>query len=708
MTGGTDTRAAALEAIAAGRLDLGNPGPEDIRGADRFRHWRWHIDGDGYAWVIFDKENASTNTLCQDVMLELDGVMDSLEKDPPAGIILRSAKQNGFAAGAEIGDFEGMTDEPEIVSRIEIGLGFFERLARFPGPTVALVHGLCLGGGLELALACRHRIGRDDTSVGFPEILLGLHPGLAGTWRPLRHMEPVGAMKMMLTGRTMRAKQARKAGLLDAVVPERHMRAAAVRAITGAIGAARPGLRGALLSTAPARAVIAGTMRRQTAARVREEHYPAPYALIDLWRRFGGDSRAMQYEETKSFARLLTSGAARELIRVFHLRERLKQYGGDAGHDIRHVHVIGAGVMGGDIAAWCAARGFSVSIQDLETEYIAPAIKRAGSIFQREFGHEGRVRAALDRLMPDVNGYGLTRADLVIEAVPEDIGIKRRVHEAAESGMREDAILATNTSSILLERLSATLARPERFLGLHFFNPVPRMPLVEIVTHGVLDNGIRDRALSFTAAIGKLPLPVKSAPGFLVNRALTPYLVEALTCLDEGIRPEVIDEAALAFGMPTGPIELADRIGLDVCLHIARVLTRDLDHPFPDIPRWLEDKVARGDLGRKTGCGLYRYRKDRPRKRATGAAADPGLQDRLILPLLDSCAACLREIVVEGRDIADAGMIFGAGFAPFRGGPMRYAETRGLGDIVKSLESLEERYGPRFKPDRAWSKLLEY
>lgn len=708
MVKGTDTQVAALENIAVEKLDLGSPKPEDIRGTDQFKHWRWHIDADGYAWLIFDKENASTNTLSEDVMLELDGVLDILEKDPPEGIILRSAKENGFAAGAEISDFEGMTDELEIVNRIEIGLGFFERLARFPKPTVALVHGFCLGGGLELALACRHRIGRDDTRVGFPEILLGLHPGLAGTWRSLRHMEPLGAMKMMLTGKTMRAKPAQKAGLLDAVVPERHMRAAAVRALTDKIKVARPGLKGAVLSTGPIRAGIANMMQKQTAAKAREEHYPAPYALIDLWKRFGGDSRAMQYEETRSFARLLAGDTAQELVRVFYLRERLKEYGKGIEHDIRHVHVIGAGVMGGDIAAWCAAQGFSVSIQDREAKYIGPAIKRADKMFQRKFKHEGRVRAALDRLMPDVNGYGLAQADLVIEAVPEDIEIKRKVYEAAEAGMREDAILATNTSSILLERLSATLARPERFFGLHFFNPVPKMPLVEIVTHGVLDDGIRDRALAFTAAIDKLPLPVKSAPGFLVNRALTPYLVEALTCLDEGIRPEVIDEAALAFGMPMGPIELADQVGLDVCLHVAKVLTRDLDHPFPDIPQWLEDKVAKGDLGRKTGRGLYQYRKGKPRKRAVNGTVDASLQDRLILPLLDSCAACLRETVVEGRDVTDAGIIFGTGFAPFRGGPMRYAETRGFDDVVKSLESLEDRFGPRFKPDRAWAKLLEY
>lgn len=708
MVKGSERQTAALEGIADEKLEIGNPSPDRIQGKDQYKHWTWHIDEDEYAWMILDKQGASTNTLSEEVMLELDGVIGALETAAPKGLILRSAKANGFIAGAEIKEFEDMVDEEQIINRLEIGLGFLERLARFPAPTVALLHGFCLGGGLELALACRYRIAREDTRVGFPEVMLGLHPGLAGTWRSLRHADPVVAVTAMLTGKAMRAQAARKAGLIDAIVPERHMRATAVRAITGRMKTARPGLKASILSAGPIRSFIARKMEQQTAEKVRKEHYPAPFALIDLWKQHGGDQRAMQYEETRSFARLLAGKTAKELARVFFLREQLKGYAKGIGHDIRHVHVIGAGIMGGDIAAWSAAQGFTVSLQDRENSYIGPAVKRAAEMFRRKYKDERKVRAALDRLMPDERGYGLSRADLVIEAVPEDMDIKRKVYEMAESDMRDDAMLATNTSSILIERLGALLERPERFFGLHFFNPVAKMPLVEIVSHGVLDDRVRDRALAFTVAIDKLPLPVKSAPGFLVNRALTPYLVEALVCLDEGIKAEVIDEAALAFGMPMGPIELADQIGLDVCLHVAKVLARDLDQPFPDIPKWFEDKVAKGELGRKTGQGLYKYRNGKPQKQGVSEKVDPTLQDRLILPLLDSCTACLRETVVEGRDVVDAGIIFGTGFAPFRGGPIHYAEARGLDSIVRSLEALEDRYGVRFKPDRGWIDLPEY
>jgi len=700
------TRKHALEAITVEPLSATEALPSTRKPIKmRLRNWRVVIGDDGVAWALLDKRDVSANTLSESVIRELDRILGELEKTGPKGLVIRSAKPGGFIAGAEIGDFRGFRNETKIANRLREALAVLDRLERFPAPTIALIHGFCLGGGLELALACKHRIARSDARLGFPEVMLGLHPGLAGTWRILRQCDPVQAMTLMLTGRTLRARAAKRAGLVDAVTEERHFEAAVRFAIDGKLRAAKRPWTAALLRLTPARRLTAWQMRRQTAAKVNPEHYPAPFALIKLWRDHGGSNSAMRKMETPSFARLLAGDTAQNLVRVFFLRERLKAYAKGAKSGVSRVHVVGAGTMGGDIAAWCAAQGMTVTLQDRAPEFIAPAMKRAAKLFKRKLKTEGEIRSAFDRLIPDLAGDGIANADLIIEVVPEDLKIKKAVYRDVEARMRDDAILATNTSSISLEQLAKGLKKPERFVGMHFFNPVARMPLVEVVTHGRLSGEVRDRAFAFADAIDRLPLPVRSAPGFLVNRALTPYLLEALTCYAEGTRPETIDAAAENFGMPMGPIELADQVGLDVCLHVAKVLKRDLKTPSADIPDWLERKVADGHLGRKTGKGFYEYRNGRPVKRKVQGEPSPALQDRLILPLVNACAAALREGIVEDADVVDAGMIFGTGFAPFRGGPLHYAATRGRDDVVTTLEGLAAIHGPRLAPDKGFSKL---
>jgi len=671
------------------------------------RHWRWHSDDEGIAWLIFDQADASANTLSEQTLVEFNAALQAIEKSEPKGLVIRSAKKSGFIAGAEIGDFRTMTEEAGVVTKINAALSVLDRLAAFPAPTVAMIHGYCLGGGLELALACDHRVARSDARFGFPEVMLGLHPGLAGTWRSIRRIGPIAAMTMMLTGRNMRADRARASGLVAAVAEERHLAAAARAAIAGEIRPRGAGFADKLLRTAPLRTLTAWQMRRRTRARVRPEHYPAPFQLIDLWRANGGSDRALRAAETASFAKLMTSDTAQNLVHVFFLRERLKGHAKEGDHAIGHVHVIGAGAMGGDIAAWSALNGFKVSVQDRAPEQIAPAIKRAAKLFSKRLRVRGEAQAALDRLIPDPAGAGLAKADLVIEAVPENPEIKLAVYRTAEAAMREDAILATNTSSILLEQLRGGLERPERFIGLHFFNPVAKMPLVEVVTHNTLNAKVRKRVLSFVGALDKLPLPVKSAPGFLVNRALMAYLMEAMACLREGTRPETIDAAAEAFGMPMGPIELADQVGLDVCLHVAQVLKRDLDMDLPEIPDWFMHKIEVGEHGRKTGEGFYKWRGDKPNKRRVKTAPSPALQDRLMLPLINACVACVREGVVADLDAADAGLVFGAGFAPFRGGPMNYARARGPADVVGALEGLASLHGSQLAPDKGFKTLFK-
>jgi 3-hydroxyacyl-CoA dehydrogenase/enoyl-CoA hydratase/3-hydroxybutyryl-CoA epimerase len=361
--------------------------------------------------------------------------------------------------------------------------------------------------------------------------------------------------------------------------------------------------------------------------------------------------------------------------------------------------------MGGDIAAWCAWHGFIVSLADTKPEPLAGAIKRASALFGKIGKKSSDVRDALDRLIPDLTGQGISSADVVIEAVPEILELKKKVYAGIEPKMKAGAILATNTSSIPLEQLREGLQRPERLVGVHFFNPVSRMQVVEVVSHDRVEPAVLSAARAFLGQIDRLPAPVKSAPGFLVNRALTPYLLEAMVMLDEGMKKETIDAAAEKFGMPMGPIELADEVGLDICLHVAEMLKVGLNRDMPEPPQWLKDKVKKGELGKKTGKGLYDWKDGHAVKQSDAAPPPPDTIDRLILPMLDVCVACLREGIVDDEDTIDGAMIFGTGFAPFRGGPMHYARTCGLATVRDELKRLAQKYGNRFQPDAGWDEL---
>ena len=705
-----ETRAIALEALTSDPLTIAAAAksqPKELSSL-KLENWHAYLDSDGCAWVIADRKGSSANTLSTPVLKELDVILGGLEAISPKAVIFRSAKKSGFIMGAEISEFTNMVESTAVKAVLDRGLALLDRIEKLPAPTIAAIHGYCLGGGLELALACNYRIITDDARLGFPEVQLGLHPGLGGTWRTLRMVDPDVGIEMMLTGRSLYARQAKKMGLVDTVTQERHMASAIEWARKGKLKTDHTlSTKGVAMNLGPARPLIAGQMEKQTAKKARREHYPAPYAMIDLWRQHGGDWKEMRRAESESFARLITSETSQNLVRVFFLREELKAAAKGKDAKIKHVHVIGAGVMGGDIAAWSALSGYRVTLQDMKPEFIAPAMKRAQKLFTRKLRAPGEARAAMDRLIPDLAGDGIAKADLIIEAVTEKPEIKQLVYSQCEARMKRSAILATNTSSLLLETLAAGLKAPKRFCGIHFFNPVAKMPLVELVSHEGLDKQTLNRATKWIAEIGKLPLQVKSAPGFLVNRALTPYLMEAFIAYGEGVKPEVIDAAAEDFGMPMGPIELADRVGLDVALHAAASMKKQIGGTFPQIPDWFKKKVAAGDIGRKSGKGIYAYDENgKVQKEETDERADDGLQDRLILPMLNACVACLADGIVESAELTDGGIIFGTGFAPFRGGPMHYIEKRGANEIHSKLEALAEQYGPRFKPHKGWKTLL--
>lgn len=638
--------------------------------ATAWQHWQLTRDGEGLAWLSLDKAGESTNSLSAAVLAELSGVLDELDRHPPRGLILRSAKAAGFIAGADIGEFDALADIAAARAMVTRGWELCNRLAAVPYPTLALVRGHCLGGGLELALACRTLVVVDElgTKLGLPEVMLGIFPGWGGMARLPRRVGPGPALDLMLTGKTVDAKKAKRLGLADACVPPRVMEAAARSlALTPPRHQPLPLLQRLFLG--PLRPVVARQARQQVAKRARPEHYPAPYAIIDLWAKHDGNPLGAP----EILESIVASPTTANLLRVFRLQERLKAFGKGRDFAPARVHVVGAGVMGGDIAAWCAARGFTVTLQDQTVARIAPAIQRAYRSLSKRLKDKLQLRNVMDRLIPDPEGHGAAHADVVIEAIFENLGAKQRLLLDLEVRMKPEAVLATNTSSLCLEDLSQVLQRPERLVGLHFFNPVARMPLVEVVSAAGGDPAMARKACAFVGRIDKLPLPVKSAPGFLVNAVLGPYLLEAMACVDEGLTPETVDEAALAFGMPMGPLELADTVGLDIAMATGQALTRQGAEP----PQCLTRLFQQGHLGRKTGQGFYPYPGGKVRKGAAGLVP-AGLGERLLAPLIARTAQLVADGVVADQDLADGGVIFGTGFAPFRGGPLHYARSRNV------------------------------
>lgn len=639
-----------------------------------YKHWNLDTDRDGLVWLSFDKADASTNVLTAEVMAELDAIVDELRARVPRGLAIRSAKASGFIAGADVEEFTRLKDTDDAMRLVKRGWDLYNKVAALPFPTLALVNGFCMGGGVELAIACRYRIAVDQPGTRFalPEVMLGILPAWGGVMRLPRLVGPTAALDMLLTGRAVDARRAKRMGLVDAAVPPRIQDNAARMMLLEAPRPRKLPLLQALMNTRPLRPLVVSLARRQVAARASPDHYPAPYAILELWKKYDGDPFAPRPEDPASVSGLVESDTARNLIRIFFLQERMKSLGKDSDFKAKHVHVIGAGVMGGDIAAWCAMRGLTVTLQDQSAERLAPAMKRAVELFKRRLRDKSLVRDAGDRLIPDVAGDGVRRADVVIEAIFENLQAKRELFARVEAAAKPGAILASNTSSLKLADIGANFRDPSRLVGIHFFNPVPQMQLVEIVKGANTDEATAKRAAAFVRQIDKLPLPVKDSPGFLVNRVLGPYIDQALRLVDEGVAPETLDAAATAFGMPMGPIELADTVGLDICMAVGRELGGENAVP----PKKLSELVGAGNLGKKSGRGFYAWQNGKARKSAA-SAAEPGLSDRLLAPYLEEAKAVVAEGIVADADLADAGLVFGTGFAPFRGGPLHYLASRG-------------------------------
>jgi 3-hydroxyacyl-CoA dehydrogenase/enoyl-CoA hydratase/3-hydroxybutyryl-CoA epimerase len=647
--------------------------------------WRFTVDFEGIAWAVIDRQGESMNSLGRRPTEELGEIVKAVEdaaaKGQVKGLVLMSGKESSFIAGADIREFESFDTEAKITEVVKQTLELINRIDRLPVIVVAAIHGYCLGGGLEFALACDWRVAdrEEGTRLGFPEVKLGIFPGLNGTVRSIQAAGPMDAMTAMLTGRMLRPSAAKAIGLVDQLVPTRHtLRWAARKAVLQKRHSKGAPWWKKLMLKQPVRSLLAKQMRAKTAEKVREEHYPAPFRLIDLFEKYGDDPVRMKIAETEMFTPLMASEASRNLRRVFKLSEMLKDEApkGETrtdGFKPRKVHVIGAGTMGGDIAAWCVVQGMQASLQDLDEAQIGKALARAKGLFKRQLRTPLAIETAMARLIADPTGKHIKHADVVIEAIVEKLDVKQTLFQKLEKEVKPGAVLATNTSSLRLEDIAKPLTDPGRLVGLHFFNPVAQLPLVEIVRgERTREDEVR-KACAFVTAINKLPLIVKDCSGFLVNRVLAPYMMEAVRRYQQGEPRDKIDQAALKFGMPMGPLELMDMVGLDIANHVGEEL-----HLAPEGANPLNTLVKQGKLGKKTGEGFYVWEQGKPkREEASYAQAElERLGRELIKPMLDEAERALKDQVVANADHVDAGVIFGTGFAPFRGGPLHYRRTQ--------------------------------
>lgn len=671
-----------------------------------FEHWQSERDDAGVLWLGADKADGSANVLSGPVLRELDQLITDAQRNPPAALVIHSKKPSGFVMGADINEFTRLANEHEAYELVRLGQQVLDRLEQATFPTVAAIDGFALGGGLELAMACHYRVAVDSDkgTIGLPEVKLGIHPGFGGTVRAIQLAGVADAMPLMLTGKSIKPAKAMQLGLVDAVCSRDQLHEKAAEIAANRPARARAPLSKRLLNLPGVRGIVANGIRKQTAAKANPAHYPAPFAIIDLWRQHGASPTTGYDAEARSIARLMVGNTAQNLVRVFFLQNKLKGQGNKPTTQVAHVHVVGAGVMGGDIAAWCALRGLRVSLQDREMKYIEPALARAHKLFERKIRDATKLEATRNNLIADVEANEVANADLVIEAIFENQEAKQSLYQQLVAKMKPGAILASNTSSIPLEILREGLPEPDRFIGLHFFNPVAQLPLVEVIEADGAAAEALDIGLAFVKRIAKSPLLCKSAPGFVVNRILAPYMGEAFRLVSEGYAKQAIDKAALAFGMPMGPVELADTVGLDVGLSVSRVLGNDES----DLGELIE-MVDAGHVGRKAGKGFYEWVEGKAVKPAQpdAPALPENVTDRLILPMVREAILCLHEGIVASEDLLDAGIIFGTGFAPFRGGPLRYARERGTENVAAALTELSSQFGDRFAlPEAAWASFV--
>ena len=635
---------------------------------DNFKHFNISTDHENICWAEIDVKGKSVNVLTQEVMTDLANIIDWLETNTEiTGFSLTSGKPGGFIYGADIAEFELYKTKHDVRSHMEFVHGLFNQIENLHFPTAVGIDGIAVGGGLEIALAFDHIIttSSNKTKLGFPEVNLGILPGYGGSGRAYGRIGTAAVAEMMVSGKPLIAEAAKNIGLIDQIVNGADDIKPAIKSWLEAQNQKKPE-RGQREIKADQGALE--VCREKFLRKVRVEHTPAPFAIIDHVKKHGHSSVAMSAGEMDIFPDLMVGSASKNLRRVYYLTDKVRKTArGDS--KIQKLHVVGAGVMGGDIAAVAAMSGLNVSLSDVNSSAIESAINRSANLFARRLKIDEKIAAATERLKADPGGDHAANADLVIEAVAEKLSVKQTVFADLEKVSKPDAILATNTSAIPLEDIATALDDPSRLIGLHFFNPVPVLPLVEVIWSLHSNQDFVTRGMQFAGQIGKMPIRCKSSPGFLVNRALLPYMFGAIEAVVSGENPEKIDQAMVDFGMPMGPIELSDQVGLDVCLDVGKVLGIG-----PGAEKLLKSKCDDKKLGRKTGSGFYDWSENRAVR--SRQPLEPKYSDdiarHMLAPMVDECIKAVQEGVVDSSDDADAGMIFGTGFPGFRGGPINW------------------------------------
>lgn len=687
------------------------------------------VDGDGVAWLVFDRPASKVNLLDSAVMARIDALLAEIEEaarmNRVKAVVIRSGKSGTFIAGADVGEIAAVTDAQVAEAGSRTGQQVFRRIERLPVPTIVAIDGICLGGGVELALACTYRIASDrpETRLGLPEVRLGIIPGWGGTTRLPRLVGLRAAVELIVSGKTVSARRAGRIGLVDEVVPpaileDRARRFAWERIDRGRRrGRRRKGIGARLLEdTAPGRRLLLSQARKRVVAETKG-HYPAPLAALDVL----GRTLSLPLDEAfaleaETVGRLAVSDVSKNLIHVFFLMEAAKKAAPSAEpRPVDRVAVLGAGVMGGGIAQLLAYRGLPVRLKDIRPAAIGLGLRHARSVFDRAVRRHRIDRRdaerGMRRIAPTLDYSGFGSADVVIEAVVERLDVKRQVLREAESHAGPDAVLASNTSALSITEMGNALERPERLCGMHFFNPVHRMPLVEIVRGAATSDEAVATVFALSRRLDKTPIIVEDGPGFLVNRLLAPYLNEAGWLLAEGARIEEVDRALVDFGMPMGPFRLLDEVGLDVSRHVGAILYDAFgDRMLPATP--LVQLAETSRLGRKGGRGFYIFEDGKEGEPDDSIYADLGdavapqrrsipadsIRDRCLLVMINEAARALEDGIVADPDALDLAMITGTGFPPFRGGLLRYADTLGTRSILARLEALEIDHGVRFQP----------
>jgi 3-hydroxyacyl-CoA dehydrogenase/enoyl-CoA hydratase/3-hydroxybutyryl-CoA epimerase len=684
------------------------------------------VDEQSIGWVTFDRPGAKLNVLSSGVMKRFDEVITTIADHAATGriksVVIRSGKPGSFIAGADVNEIESITDPREGTRATRMGQQVFQRLATLSVPTIAAVDGICLGGGTELILACSYRIAADrkETRIGLPEVQLGIIPGFGGTTRLPRLIGMRAALDVILTGRPVDARKAERIGLVDErvhpAILEKRSREVALAAQSKKLPPRIPkrGVTDRLLETGPGRRVMLRQARKRVLSETRG-HYPAPLVALDLLEETLSSSiEESLAREAEAIGRLIVTPVSKNLVHVFHLTEAAKKSGPAAApHKVQRVAVLGAGVMGGGIAQILAYRGLSVRLKDIKPEAIGLGLRHAWEAFEglvkRRRLERREARQMMERISPtlDYSGFGLV--DLVIEAVIEKMDVKKAVLRETEAKARNDCVLTTNTSSLSVTEMQSALARPELFCGMHFFNPVNRMPLVEIIRGERSSDEAIATVFALTRKLDKTPVLVRDGPGFLVNRILAPYLNEAGWLLHEGARIEEIDRALVQFGMPMGPIRLLDEIGLDVARHAGGVMFEAFGERMRPAPPMVALATSKR-LGKKSGRGFYKYEKGKQSEVDESVYAELGrastqrsisekvIVERCVFIMINEAARILEDGIVTSAGDVDLGMIMGTGFPPFRGGLLRYADSIGTKAILERLEQLVREHGARFEP----------